>query len=427
MKVVILGGQQNTGNQGVSALGASCLDWLSKTVPEAECILQNGMEGSIELQLSRGRVRVQTLKLHPSKQLRSRSGTRHLRLANQVAGYLPRSLGNIAASINPSWAHLRDCDVVLDVSGGDSFSEIYSPAQFEMQCDLKELVLDLGKPLVLLPQTYGPFRTEAGLRRVASIINRASLVATRDANGVEELRSQIPGLERLTIHACPDMAFGLSPSPVPAVDPWMKRDERKGPLIGLNISELLYFHRDTFGLGVEYPKLIREIVQWALDIPMAHLLLVPHVLPFRRGNGSWSQSDVEACQAVLAEFQDRFPERIHSLSGSFDAGSIKYLIGHCDFFLGARMHACIAALSQNIPTAAMAYSKKFRGVLTLAGMQDFVVELRDRSHDEVLSQIQQLYASGEQARQRLTGLKSDVQSRIEFFFRDHLRPLLVGT
>jgi polysaccharide pyruvyl transferase WcaK-like protein len=89
------------------------------------------------------------------------------------------------------------------------------------------------------------------------------------------------------------------------------------------------------------------------------------------------------------------------------------------------MHACIAALSQNIPTAAMAYSKKFRGVLTLAGMQDFVVELRDRSSSEVLSQIQQLYDIRDIARERLTDLKSSVLSRIEAFFCDHLRPLLL--
>jgi len=32
----------------------------------------------------------------------------------------------------------------------------------------------------------------------------------------------------------------------------------------------------------------------------------------------------------------------------------KFLIGHCDFFVGARMHACIAAVSQYVPAVTLA-------------------------------------------------------------------------
>ena len=47
----------------------------------------------------------------------------------------------------------------------------------------------------------------------------------------------------------------------------------------------------------------------------------------------------------------------------------KAVIGQCDFFIGSRMHACIAALSQGVPCVGVAYSMKFAGVFDTVGME----------------------------------------------------------
>jgi len=40
----------------------------------------------------------------------------------------------------------------------------------------------------------------------------------------------------------------------------------------------------------------------------------------------------------------------------------KSFISSMDFFVGARMHACIAAFSSGVPVIPMAYSRKFNGL-----------------------------------------------------------------
>jgi polysaccharide pyruvyl transferase WcaK-like protein len=40
-----------------------------------------------------------------------------------------------------------------------------------------------------------------------------------------------------------------------------------------------------------------------------------------------------------------------------------------DFFMGARMHACIAALSSGVAVAPMAYSRKFAGLFGSIGYE----------------------------------------------------------
>ena len=55
------------------------------------------------------------------------------------------------------------------------------------------------------------------------------------------------------------------------------------------------------------------------------------------------------------------------------------------------MHACIAAISQNVPTAAIAYSKKFSGVFESIGLEHMVVDARLLDMDESINRVMALY------------------------------------
>ena len=56
---------------------------------------------------------------------------------------------------NPYWFQLTKFDVFAAISGGDSFSDIYGIRRFLYVSLPQVLVLLMGKPLVLLPQTLG--------------------------------------------------------------------------------------------------------------------------------------------------------------------------------------------------------------------------------------------------------------------------------
>ena len=87
--------------------------------------------------------------------------------------------------------------------------------------------------------------------------------------------------------------------------------------------------------------------------------------------------------------------------GQYDAAETKYLIGQCDFFIGARMHACIAAVSQSIPAVTLAYSKKAAGVMGLVNAADTVADLRQLDLDECLAKVAAVDADREACRARL--------------------------
>ncbi|MDI6619033.1 MAG: polysaccharide pyruvyl transferase family protein [Clostridiales bacterium] len=55
---------------------------------------------------------------------------------------------------------LENADIVLDISEGDSFSDIYGYKRFFLHSFLKLGTIKLGKKLILLPQTMGPYNNK---------------------------------------------------------------------------------------------------------------------------------------------------------------------------------------------------------------------------------------------------------------------------
>ena len=79
-------------------------------------------------------------------------------------------------------------DLVLDASGGDSFTDLYGAARFRQIVAPKRIALDMGRPLVLLPQTYGPFAHSSSRRLARRVIGGARLAYARDPDSYLRLQ-----------------------------------------------------------------------------------------------------------------------------------------------------------------------------------------------------------------------------------------------
>jgi len=420
--IAILGGTLNAGNRGVSALGLATIAQLHRHAPHVKMIVQNStLRGSRERILVDGEIDrffVEPIFLHGSKRLRDRCGTRLLSAAGTLAATLPSSLGNRICGISPSLVKLRQADWILDISAGDSFSDIYGWKVFEDQVAIKRLGLRLGVPLTLLPQTYGPFISTRARRIALDVIRQCALVATRELEGLEEL-DVLAGkpLPPSQFVQCPDVAFSLDAIPTDLEnEPWV-RNHRAESFIGLNISGLLFYGVRDFGLRLSYSELVRRSIEWAINEAKCNVLLVPHVWPHQRKTSEGPDiSDLKACLQILQELGPKYGDKLGMLNGEYNSAEIKWLIGHCNFFIGARMHACIGALSRCVPTATLAYSKKASGVMDLARISGTVVDARGVSVEECLHQIKAIYDNRESMRTTLNITMPHVLRNIDKFF-----------
>ncbi|MCB1363265.1 MAG: polysaccharide pyruvyl transferase family protein, partial [Rhodobacteraceae bacterium] len=101
---------------------------------------------------------------------------------------------------------IRSSDLVIDISGGDSFTDIYGRRRMFQVFLQKFLTHAAGRPLVMAPQTIGPFTGRAGRFLAARTINRCAVVATRDDRSLAFARAL--GVTREIVEAS-DVALRL--------------------------------------------------------------------------------------------------------------------------------------------------------------------------------------------------------------------------
>lgn len=250
---------------------------------------------------------------------------------------------------------IATCDLVLDIGEGDSFSDIYGWKRLSYMIVTKFLASRGRRPLVLSPQTIGPFSGRFAAWAADRAMERASLIVTRDNRSTAHVASRSI---RTPVVEATDVAFAL---------PFRAREvSPASPEVGLNVSGLLwnggYSGANQFGLRVDYRQTTLDLLD-GLKRAGAQVRLVPHVVAADRE----AEDDLRACEAV-----SRLRPGTPVLPPFETPMAAKSWIAGTEFFVGARMHACIAAFSSGVPCMPMAYSRKFAGLFGTLGYQHVV-------------------------------------------------------
>ncbi len=278
---------------------------------------------------------------------------------------------------------IQHADAILDVSGGDSFTDLYGPARFRQITTTKLLAIASGVPLILMPQTYGPYKSDKAQNIARFILQKAHIAWARDPDSFARMQNLLgasfdPNQHKLGV----DLAFGL-----PA------RSTGRPALqntIGINVSGLIWNQqqaaKEQFNLKADYKTVLKQLSVWLLENDAKHILYIPHVTPVNN-----TESDLQAAKELKAALPERFHSRIQIETSIQDPIGLKGLIRETDWFLGARMHATIAALSSAKPVANLAYSLKAKGVFATCSADDQVFDMRHQTTDELLAALKQAY------------------------------------
>lgn len=246
---------------------------------------------------------------------------------------------------------IEKCDLVFDFTGGDSFSDLYGKERFYKNLKYKNWVLEHNVPLILGSQTYGPFNegdTREAARKLLTLVNK---IYARDAISAQYIQ-EICGCEVKTVT---DVAFCL---------PYEKMSEIRTDKIrvGINVSGLLwgggYTQNNQFNLKTDYKRYCDQIIHYLTELnDIYEVYLVPHVFSTSRKGSYIVDDDLAPCKILK--------ERYHNLNMPqyFDTPmEAKSFISNMDIFIGARMHATIAAFSSYVATIPFSYSRKFEGL-----------------------------------------------------------------
>jgi polysaccharide pyruvyl transferase WcaK-like protein len=431
MRICIMGTPVRQGNRGVLALGASLINlcWQASGGGEVVLLLGNRDNQPAPFRVS-GELRIiQVVNARMSLRSRLRDHFSWILLMSVLYRLMPLAAVRAAIARSTPWIKtVVEADLVGDVRGGDSFSDIYGMRRFLSSFLIVWTVVLVKGTIVQFPQTYGPYCSPLARWLARYLLRRSSTIIARDKQSQRVAQELVGPAQQVLLS--PDVAFSLE-----AVMP--ERLELDPPLpsapssvlcppssavkpIGLNVNGLMFhggYTRDNmFELKLDYAAFLPELVIALLAEQPGELWLVPHT--YAAGN---VESDNEASEQLRDGLPPELRTRVRLVAGEYDQHELKWIIGQCDFFIGSRMHSCIAALSQGIPCVGVAYSQKFAGVFESVGMEKWVVEARSSNQHEAVSRIVALYRQRNGVRQALLWRADQARQQLIDLFRELVR------
>lgn len=312
--------------------------------------------------------------------------------------------------ISPSgyWKLLGSLDAIVDIGAGDSFAQIYGAKRFSYLWVTKVMAHARRVPLVLAPQTIGPFTGTLYRKLAKTTMNRACCVVARDLQSFNVAREIAPGAR---VALATDVAFEL---------PFTRATSTDGsnPIrIGLNASGLLYRQAETgenrFGLSYNYANFIHGLLEAFATDSSVQVELIAHATS-RTDPGD---DDGALADRLAAKYP--FAKRIPDFPG---AEAAKSHISGLDVLVAGRMHACIAAFSAGVPVVPTAYSRKFSGLFGSLGY-DCILPETGFSVEEALQFVLAHIQERDRLKAKIATARTNVDARLQTY-RDELQKLL---
>jgi len=270
-------------------------------------------------------------------------------------------------------------DVVINLSYGDMFAykkDFYSKLLFVNLAYWCTLAILFKKTLVFYPQSIGPFNSKLSRFLARFILSQCKIVAVREKISKDYLIKM-----KINAPLClvPDLSFILNPV----------SDQRVSEII---LKEGIKIHRPLIGIALRdnlYPHLneISKVINYLILNMDASIIFIPH---FSSLDTSYYYYDPRFIARKLLEKIDS-KEQITVIQGEYSVEELRGLIGKCDLFIGAYMHANISALSMCVPTIAISYSHKTHGIMDSVGLSESMLDVNELTATNLINKIEKMY------------------------------------
>lgn len=163
----------------------------------------------------------------------------------------------------------------------------------------------------------------------------------------------------------------------------------------------------------EAEEAVNRLIAYILSNTDYNIVLLPHVVVT-------ADNDYEALSSL--KWQDL--ERVVLVSDKLSARQYKSIVAKAQLCVAARTHVTIAAYSCGVPTLAIGYSTKARGIALDLGMADYVVNIEaDDFSERLTSKFRELLLRKEEVKRKLEQQMPEYKERA---FQENIMAVLKG-
>jgi len=273
----------------------------------------------------------------------------YLALARRITG---NQLEVFKAEFGNLFSVIEKTDIAVSI-GGDNYCYAYYA---KVMAGIHQILTDQKIPTVLWGCSVEP--TLLKNPAVVADMKRYSLITARESLTYDALFAA--GISK-NVHLLPDPAFTLETQSTALPAGFVP-----GRTIGLNVSHLIQKYEKHPGVTM---KNVEELVRYLLADTDFAIALIPHVV--------WEDdNDLDMLNTLYETFKES--DRVIKIE-DHNCMELKWIISQCRMFVAARTHATVAAYSSCVPTIALGYSVKARGIAKdiFGDIEDYVISVND--------------------------------------------------
>ena len=273
------------------------------------------------------------------------------RVTHKVIGRLMHAYGCVS---------LHQIDALIDISGF-AFSDDWGPKPMQDFASLAAYYKKRKKPVIMLPQAFGPF--ENGMTRAAilKVIKNADLIFARDELSYAYL-TEIKSSKKILL--APDITLFY-----PHIE---KEPVEKSNYVCVIPNFRIITHSKNVW-GEKYQQYLRGAVKKILQ-QGCKVRVVIH---------DTSGRDLNLAELIIKSIDSS----ALSILIEKDALKLKDEIGHSRFVIGSRYHSLVAAFSYAVPSIGLGWSHKYEALFNSFNCSDLFIS-PEEPMDTLLSRIE---------------------------------------
>ena len=272
-------------------------------------------------------------------------------------------------------------DMIVAVSG----NQLFSSGKFGWPLPIIGfpifLAFNFKKPVIIFPQSIGPFRYFWEEKYINYLYNRVNKLFIRDFVSLE--RAEKLGIKKSNPQFIPDIAFTY-----PSIDSLSAKNilDNYGfsPLnknLGITILSKMPSYMDKNNINHYYKELAETLSK--LVSQRKYKIFV-----FNQVSGpTEDENDLLGAKIVLSFIPVKIRHEIMVVKEKLNPSELKGCYGQMDVFLATRLHSGIFALDMRVPTLFVGYLDKTIGVLRSIELDEFFFDLKEVTSEKLTEKL----------------------------------------
>ncbi len=285
---------------------------------------------------------------------------------------------------------------VLVVKGGGflhAYGSLQDPYYTWYALFYLRLANRLRKPVVILPNSFGPFLGLGVRRQIRQVLSRCVFIAARESISAQMLGETLGR----AIPVYPDMGYFLESSERAVGEGVCRRAGiplGEKPCVAFTLRPYRFPESTDPGAAFDrYLDAMAELVRHVVDLGM-YPVLATHV-----SGPSAHEND----RLAIEELRTRLTGVLHSwIDIPGDCRTMKAVYGCMDYLIGTRFHSVVFAQAAGVPCLAVAYGgNKATGIMRDMGLGDYVIPIGEMTGGELCARFDHLRANEPAVKQHM--------------------------